>query len=122
MVSLNAWALYLSRLRLTYNLTIISPRLDTGFLLGITRLGVSPNYLICTEPAHHNIIILLACKPIVFILLSIFSISLHISCNCLDIYNGGAADVFLDFIKMINQMISYNQYGSYSLMILLFIF
>ena len=54
MVSLNAWALYLSRLRLTYNLTIISPRLDTGFLLGITRLGVSPNYLICTEPAHHT--------------------------------------------------------------------
>lgn len=54
MVSLNAWALYLSCLRLTYNLTIISPRLDTGFLLGITRLGVSPNYLICTEPAHHK--------------------------------------------------------------------
>ena len=53
MVSLSAWALYLSCLRLTYNLTIISPRLDTGFLLGITRLGVSPNYLICTEPAHH---------------------------------------------------------------------
>ena len=26
-----------------------------------------------------------------------------------DIYNGGAADVFFDFIKMINQMISYNQ-------------
>ena len=53
MVSLSAWALYLSCLRLTCNLTIISPRLDTGFLLGITRLGVSPNYLICTEPAHH---------------------------------------------------------------------
>ena len=51
MVSLNAWALYLSCLRLTYNLTIISPRLDTGFLLGITRLGVSPNYVICTELA-----------------------------------------------------------------------
>ena len=57
MVSLNAWALYLSCLRLTYNLTIISPRLDTGFLLGITRLGVSPNYLICTEPAHHKLIL-----------------------------------------------------------------
>ena len=59
MVSLSAWALYLSCLRLTYNLTIISPRLDTGFLLGITRLGVSPNYLICTEPAHHKTIIIL---------------------------------------------------------------
>ena len=53
MVSLSAWALYLSCLRLTYNLAIISPRLDTGFLLGIARLGVSPNYLMCTEPAHH---------------------------------------------------------------------
>ena len=44
-VSLVAWLLNLFCLRLTYYLAIISPRLNTGSVLEITGLGVSPNYL-----------------------------------------------------------------------------
>ena len=34
------------------NLATSAPRLDTGSLLEITRLGVSPNYILSTELAH----------------------------------------------------------------------